>query len=333
MEFTGNDKVVKLPKRVELSLAMKPRAALSDLDREGAEPAVFSLHETAPTERKEDPEEGFSKPREVKRLTYIHIDAIRFNKYQTREITGEDEIESLARSIVQKGVLQPVLVRPLDHPGEEEKPFELIAGERRLRAAARAGLNVIPAIVQELNDREAVELSIIENAQRENLNPIEEAFAYRYLADDFGLTQAEIAQAAGKSRVAISNSLRLLQLDSRVVDLLKSEELTAGHGRALLMLAEADRQWQFAKRAVRSKLSVHALERLISRFLDDEEDEPPSAEELQEQESLKRQQTKIEKFLGIEQVSLNLDSAGKKRLNLVFESEASWKRFMGKIRE
>ena len=197
----------------------------------------------------------------------------------------------------------------------------------------RAGLESVPAVIEELSDREAVEVSIIENAQREDLNPIEEALAYRHLVEQFKLNHGEVAQVVGKNRSTISNSLRLFQLDERVQKCLQDGELSAGHGRALLMLSDPSEQWRFARRAIRNSLSVHALEKLVSRYLEDEEEAELSDEELKELASVKRQQTRVQNLLELEQVSLSFDSQGRRRLTLVFETEASWRRFISRIRE
>ncbi|MFN8390317.1 MAG: ParB/RepB/Spo0J family partition protein [Bdellovibrionota bacterium] len=265
----------------------------------------------------------------------IPVDQIQASPFQTREILGEDQLQELKSSIVSRGVIQPIVVRTLplspDHPAETK--YELVAGERRFRAAKLAGLSLIPAVIRRLDDQESVELSIIENAQRENLNPIEEARAYQLLAEQFRVNHAEIAKIVGKNRVTISNSLRLLHLAPEVIELLRTGELTAGHGRALLMIEGAENQLALARLAVKKALSVRALENIVSKMdeeLFEEEEEP---EESAEDQSLRRLETKISGFLGIENVKLNTNPEGKKRLTLVFDTEAAWKRFVGKIRD
>jgi ParB family chromosome partitioning protein len=162
-------------------------------------------------------------------LLNLPVEVIRPNELQPREDFDEAELSSLADSIDELGVLQPVLVRQLT--GGE---YELVAGERRWRAARRAGLRVIPAIVRDVSDRESLEQAVVENVHRADLNVLEEAAAYRQLIDDFGLTQDVVAQRVGKSRSAVANTLRLLQLPNGVQRLIVSGELTAGHARALL---------------------------------------------------------------------------------------------------
>jgi ParB family chromosome partitioning protein len=264
----------------------------------------------------------------------ISVDEIQTSPYQTREPIREDELAELRASILSRGVIQPVVVRTLAGEPEASHKYELVAGERRLRAARLAGLSHIPALIRPLTDQESVEISIIENAQRENLNPIEEANAYKILAEHFRVHHADIAKIVGKNRATISNSLRLLQLQPEVIELLRSGELTAGHGRALLMVDGAEAQLQLARLAVRKALSVRALENLVSHI--DEslfEDESAEPEEDREMQARKRLEDRIGGFLGIEKVKLSTNAQGKKRLTLSFDSEAAWKRFMSKIRE
>lgn len=256
----------------------------------------------------------------------VELSTIELSPFQTREIDSAEDLEELKASILARGVLQPIILRETE-PGA----YELVAGERRFRAAELAGLNTIPAIVRDLGDRDSLEVSIIENAQRENLNPIEEARAFQLLAEKFKASHAEIARAVGKNRATISNSLRLLQLEPEVIELLRSAELSAGHGRALLMVEEPEQQLKLARLAVRKALSVRALERLVSGAVQFEEE----TEELDEKglQTIKRLEEKISSFLGIDKVKLRLDRDGHKRLVLNFDSEAAWKRFLGKVRE
>ncbi len=187
----------------------------------------------------------------------IRISEIRPNPFQPRDKV-EDGIEELVASVQQNGVLQPVMVR------RRRDGYELIMGERRFRAARQAGLDIIPAVVRDATDEQMLELALVENLQRENLNPIEEATAYRQLADKFGLTHDEIAARVGKDRSTITNALRLLELPFKVRDALAARQLSAGHGRALLALSSRRDQVNMAERAVKQGLSVRALERLCA---------------------------------------------------------------------
>ena len=179
------------------------------------------------------------------------------NPFQPREIFNETAIEELAASIREKGLLQPLLVRP------SANGYQLIAGERRFRAAQRAGLDRVPIVVREVDDVEALELALIENLQRENLNPVEEARAFKRLGDEFHLSQEDIATRVGKTRSAVTNSIRLLQLPPSVLAQLESGELSAGHGRSLLGLDSPAAQTALAKDAAARRLSVRDTEKLV----------------------------------------------------------------------
>ena len=189
----------------------------------------------------------------------VPIAAIRPAAFQPRRSFAEDEIETLARSIREQGLLQPLLVRPL---GAGEAGFELVAGERRWRAAQRIGLHEVPVVVRVLGDAEAIELALVENLQREDLSALEEAAAYRRLIDAFGRTQTQLAEAVGKSRSHVANTLRLLSLPPEVRRRLDDGSLSAGHGRALLGATDPDR---LAAEVVRRGLNVRATERLVQR--------------------------------------------------------------------
>jgi ParB family chromosome partitioning protein len=189
----------------------------------------------------------------------VPIAAIRPAAFQPRRAFAEAELDMLARSIREQGILQPLLVRPL---GAGEAGFELVAGERRWRAAQRIGLHEVPVVVRALGDAEAIELALVENLQREDLSALEEAAAYRRLIDAFGRTQAELAEAVGKSRSHVANTLRLLSLPPEVRRRLDDGSLSAGHGRALLGAADPGR---LAAEVVRRGLNVRATERLVQR--------------------------------------------------------------------
>ncbi len=186
----------------------------------------------------------------------IAIDRIVPNPKQPRRTFVEAELEELAESIRTKGVIQPILVRP--DPNQAEM-FEIIAGERRWRAARRAGLSMIPAVVREMDDREMLEIAIIENVQRSDLNAVEEAEAYKALIDRFGRTQESVAQQVGKSREHVSNTLRLLSLPDDVREHVREGRMTAGHGRALLKTSDPS---GFAATVIAKQLSVRDTEAL-----------------------------------------------------------------------
>ena len=182
------------------------------------------------------------------------------NREQPRKDFDDAALGELADSIAKYGVLQPLLVRPLSGGG-----YQLIAGERRWRASRLAGLTEVPVVVREMTDEEAAALALIENLQREDLNPLEEAFGFRKLMDDFGLTQEEAAEKVGKSRPAVANALRLLKLPEAILDLVRSGELSAGHARALLSFPTQEQMLETARLIMEKGLSVRETERLAKK--------------------------------------------------------------------
>src|SRR6202022_88909 len=189
----------------------------------------------------------------------VPIELIRPGALQPRRRFAEAELDALAQSIREKGILQPLLVRPL---AAEEADFELVAGERRWRAAQRVGLHEVPVIIRRITDTEALEIALVENLQREDLSPLEEAEAYSRLMDEFGRTQASLADAVGKSRSHVANTMRLLSLPAQVRGQLDAGDLSAGHARALLAAADPT---ALAAEIVRRGLNVRATERLRQR--------------------------------------------------------------------
>lgn len=195
-------------------------------------------------------------------LLYLALDRIHPNKSQPRQYFDEAEIASLADSIRHSGVLQPIIVRR--NKNLSSGGFEVVAGERRFRAAQRAGLMKVPALLRQLTDRETLELGIIENVQRSDLNPIEAAQAYQRLVQEFGASQEEIARSVSRDRVSVANALRLLKLPPDVQKFLVSGALSAGHGRALLMLEDPKQQSALARQVAAEQLSVRVTEQLAS---------------------------------------------------------------------
>jgi ParB family chromosome partitioning protein len=190
-------------------------------------------------------------------LLQLAIEAVERNPGQPRKRFDEAGLEELAASIREHGVVEPILVR------REGAKYRIVAGERRWRAAQRAGLHEVPAILREASDREAFELALVENLQREDLNAIEEAEAFEVLATDHGLTQEQIASRVGKERSTVANALRLLRLPHEVRDAVRGGQLDMGHARALLGIDGAEAVRRLAQRAIRERLSVRALEALV----------------------------------------------------------------------
>ncbi|HTO18057.1 MAG TPA: ParB/RepB/Spo0J family partition protein [Pseudomonas sp.] len=208
---------------------------------------------------------------EQRELQYLPLDLIQRGKYQPRRDMDPEALEELAQSIQAQGVMQPIVVRPIG-----DNRYEIIAGERRWRASQQAGLEKIPAMVREVPDEAAIAMALIENIQREDLNPIEEAVALQRLQQEFQLTQQQVADAVGKSRVTISNLLRLIALPEEIKTLLAHGDLEMGHARALLGLP-AERQVEGARHVVARGLTVRQTEALVRQWLS--EKERPAREE------------------------------------------------------
>ena len=192
---------------------------------------------------------------------FVKISKVEPNREQPRKSFDEDALQELADSIKQFGILQPLIVK------KKDDYYEIVAGERRWRAAKIAGLKEVPVILKEFNEQEIVEISLIENIQRENLNPIEEAVAFKRLMEDFSLKQDEIAERVSKSRTAVTNSMRLLKLDKRVQQMVVDEMISTGHARALLSLENDELQYTVAQKIFDEKLSVRETEKLVKSIL------------------------------------------------------------------
>jgi len=214
------------------------------------------------------------------RVAEVAVERIRPNPYQPRQEFSEESLDELAASIEQIGVIQPITVRAL-----EDGQFEVISGERRLRAARRAGIEHLPAFVREADSAEMLEMALVENVQREELNPIEIALGYQRLVEECGLTQEEVAERVSKSRATVSNFLRLLRLPSRIQAALRDKEVTMGHARALIAMDDEEAQVELLEEAIEEDLSVREIEAQVRAWHEDEADEtpkdesPPSSEE------------------------------------------------------
>lgn len=200
----------------------------------------------------------------------LKISEIEPNRSQPRRDFDENSLSDLAQSISQHGLLQPLLVRPLPIGG-----YQIVAGERRYRACRMAGLTEVPVTIRELSDTETMELALIENLQREDLSPIEEALGYKALIDEHGFSQEEVATSVGKSRPAIANSLRILKLPESVLEYVKQDKISAGHARALLMLDNEKDMLELAELIYKKDLSVRQAEKLAKKKPEVEEDTQP----------------------------------------------------------
>lgn len=228
---------------------------------------------TAPLAENKKSEE---KPAEVK----VKISKVEPNREQPRKNFDEDALLELAESIKQFGVLQPLLVQ------DRKDYYEIIAGERRWRAAKIAGLKEVPVIIKKLTEQEMVEISLIENIQRENLNPIEEALAYKRLLNEFNLKQDEVAERVSKSRTAVTNSMRLLKLNEKVQQMVIDDMLTTGHARALLGIEDQEKQYVIAQQIFDEKLSVRETEKLVKKIQKEKDLPEKKKEELDEKVAL-----------------------------------------------
>lgn len=251
--------------------------------------------------------------------TLVKITMVEPNRKQPRKNFDEDALQELSESIKQFGLLQPILVQ------DRKDHYEIIAGERRWRAAKLAGLKEIPVIIRDYTDQEIVEISLIENIQRENLNPIEEAVAYKRLLTEFQLKQEEIAERVAKSRTAITNSMRLLKLDERVQQMVVDGMLTTGHARALLAIEDPDIQFQTANRIFNEKLSVREVEKLVKNI---GKERPQKKEENPQQTAIYQNlEEKMKAALGTK-VSINRKNEQKGKIEIEYYSMEELERLM-----
>lgn len=255
------------------------------------------------------------KPVEVK----VKINKVEPNREQPRKQFDEEKLQELADSIRQFGVLQPLIVQ------ERKDYYEIIAGERRWRAAKMAGLKEIPVIIRKMTEQEIVEISLIENIQRENLNPIEEAIAFKRLLTEFNLKQEEVAERVAKSRTAVTNSMRLLKLDERVQQMVIDEMLTTGHARALLAIEDPDQQFQAANKIFNEKLSVREVEKLVKNL---GKEKPVKKEEDPQQKAVYVDlEEKMKAALGTK-VSINRKNDQKGKIEIEYYSIEELERLM-----
>jgi ParB family chromosome partitioning protein len=244
-------------------------------------------------------------------LKKIPLEQIQPGRYQPRTYMDQAALQELAASIKSQGLIQPVVVRRL-----ESGKYELIAGERRWRACQIAGLTDIPAVVRDIPDQAAAALSLIENIQRQDLNAIEEANALKRLIDEFGLTHQQTADAVGRSRAAITNQLRLIELPDNLKSMLERNELTSGHARALLSLKDQQQQSRLAERIVTQQLSVRVTEQLVKQTL---ETKPTQVLSTKPDVNIRALQDSLAETLGAK-VSINHTKRGKGKLVIEYNS-------------
>ncbi|MBQ5559881.1 MAG: ParB/RepB/Spo0J family partition protein [Lachnospiraceae bacterium] len=267
----------------------------------------------------EKPKEKTEKKEEenVSRETLVKISSIEPNREQPRKKFNEDALHDLADSIKQYGVLQPLLLQ------KKGKYYEIIAGERRWRAARLAGLKEVPAIIKEFSSQEIIEVALIENIQREDLNPIEEAQAYKKLISDFKLKQDEIAERVSKSRTAITNSMRLLKLCPEVQEMLIDDIISSGHARALIPIEDVELQKKIANEVMDKSLSVRETETLVRKLLSDNPEKEKSKEKQKDKKTellYKSLEDKIKSIMGTK-VSIQKKSKNKGKIEIEYYSD------------
>ncbi len=260
----------------------------------------------------DDRDKGGDKP--VHEVTTLPVDVIERGRYQPRRDFNPESLQELADSIAAQGVVQPIVVRPIGQQGH----YEIIAGERRWRAAQQAGLGEIPVVVRDVPDQTAMAMGLIENIQRDDLNPLEEAQALHRLLNEFELTHQKIAQAVGKSRTTVTNLLRLLDLNSDVKEYIDNRKLEMGHARALLGLKE-QAQSDAARQVVNLGLSVRETEKLVRRQLGVSKETAPAKKSLPEDPNVRRLQSDLSDKLGA-RVNIQQTASGKGKLVIAYNS-------------
>lgn len=242
-------------------------------------------------------------------VIFVPVGKIEPNRTQPRKHFDEDALQELSESIRQHGILQPLLVRRRDDY------YEIIAGERRWRAARLADLKEVPVLIKDVSDQERSELALIENLQRSDLDPIEEASAFAALIEEYGLTQEEAANRVSKSRTAVTNSMRLLKLDPRVQEMLRAQQISAGHARALLTLEDKERQFRLAQQATEKGLSVREVEKRVrqekERDTSAPEVSPPDPAQEQREAVYRKITDQLRERLGTKVEILEKNGAGK----------------------
>lgn len=277
-----------------------------------AKPRSADKAQEKPLQQETDPKD---------KVFMVKLSQVEPNRKQPRKQFDEDALLELAESIKQFGVLQPLLVQ------KKDDYYEIIAGERRWRASKLAGVKEIPVIVKNFSEQEAVEISLIENIQRENLNPIEEAAAYKRLMEEFHLKQDTIAERVAKSRTAVTNSMRLLKLDERVQQMLIDEMLTTGHARALLSIENKELQYSTAVKVFDEKLSVRETEKLVKEVLNPAKKEKPQEKDRAQDLIYEQLEEKIKGIIG-SKVAIHRKTKDKGKIEISYFSQEELERIV-----
>ena len=252
----------------------------------------------------------------------VRMSLIEPNKKQPRRHFDEEKITALADSIKEHGLIQPIIITPSDN-----NMYKIVAGERRWRAAKKANLKEIPAVIRKYSEEQVAEIALIENLQREDLNPIEEAIAFQKLIDEYGLKQEEAAEKVSKSRTAVTNSLRLLKLEDRVKQMIIDEMISSGHGRALLAIADPELQYTLAMKIFDNKLSVRETEKLIKSMLSEKKERKTAGIDPQMVIIYHQLEDRIKSIIG-SKVQINAKSSKKGKIEIEYYSEEDLERIV-----
>ena len=254
----------------------------------------------------------------------LKINQVEPNREQPRKHFNEDALLELSESIKQMGIIQPIVVQ------DRNSYYEIIAGERRWRAAKQAGLKKIPVIIKNYTEQEIVEISLIENIQREDLNPIEEAFAYKRLLEEFNLKQDEVAERVSKSRTAVTNSIRLLKLNEKVQQMVIDDMIQTGHARALLGIEDLEKQYNMAQKVFDEKLSVRETEKLVKKVQKEKEEVEKTKMDKQLEIVYQDLEEKMKQILGTK-VSINAKDENKGKIEIEYYNKEDLDRLIDMI--
>ncbi len=286
----------------------------------GSAAAPNVSRETSSAKKKISEEKTLSE----KDILFIDINKIEPNREQPRKVFDEDAIEELSESIKQYGVLQPLLVK------QKDNYYEIIAGERRWRASKKAGLKEIPVMIKDLSDKDILKISLIENIQREDLNPIEEARAYQILQEDYSLTHDEIAMSVSKSRTAITNIMRLLKLNEEVQKMIMEGIISSGHGRSLLAIEDKDLQYETAVKILDENMSVRETEKYVKKLLSTNGNTVAATETPQNTEMYTFYENRMKEILG-SKVQIKSKKNNKGKIEIEYYSQDELERLIDLI--
>lgn len=295
--------------------------SISKSEKQSNDENVDHVEETKTSDKTNHISSEGQPENETGKEMFLKISLIEPNRNQPRQDFNLELLQELADSIKQYGILQPLLVQ------KQGDYYAIIAGERRWRAAKIAGLKEVPVVIREYTKQQTMEIALIENVQREDLNPIEEAKAYQQLMQEFHLKQEEIAARVSKNRVTITNSMRLLKLDSRIQTMLIENQISSGHARALLAIEDQEQQYQIAEKIVQNKLSVREVEKLVKLLLKPKKEKETKEEEKDLSFIFQDLEERMKQAMGTK-VSINKKDKNKGRIEIEYYSEAELERIV-----